>query len=186
MHKHPTDGVKGAKPRIPPAGGNGAPATKAQLAALSHAYLESRNRAQLAKAESAEIALLEKKGLLVARKTVALQCAFLLSAFRQSLLSSSVTIAREAAEGCNLEPGAAHTLARGLDARFRELLGALAALPARLMNPGWAEQIDADFLAQVEGSSEPRTPKEAKISAARAERRREKELAAQRARRASR
>ena len=152
MSRHPVDGVAGAKPRIP-AGGNGAAVTKAQLAALSHAYLESRNRAQLARAETSEIALLERKGLLVARKTVALQCAFLLSAFRQGLLSSSVAIARETAVRCGLEPSAEHALARGLDGRFRELLGELAGLPARLMDPAWASKIDSDLLEQVEGAS---------------------------------
>jgi hypothetical protein len=183
MHKHPIDGVVGAKPRIP-AGGNGGAATKAQLAALSHAYLEARNRAQLARAETSEIALEERKGLLVSRKMVALQCSFLLSAFRQQLLSSSVAIARETAVRCGLEPAAEHALARDLDERFRELLGELVSLPARLMNPAWASQIDGDLLEQVEGKDEPKTPREAAIRAARAERTRAKELAAQRARRA--
>ena len=56
MSRHPIDGVGGAKPRVP-TGGNGAPVTKEQLAALNHEYLRARNTAMAAKAEISALEL---------------------------------------------------------------------------------------------------------------------------------
>jgi hypothetical protein len=68
MSRHPVDGIAGSKPRVPGVKStekaNGE-VSKAELSALNREYLAARNRAQQAKAESAEIALDEKKGTLI-------------------------------------------------------------------------------------------------------------------------
>jgi hypothetical protein len=184
MHKHPTDGISGAKPRVPGAGGNGK-VSKEELGALNREYLAARNRSQLAKAADAEMSLQERQGTLVSRRMVALEASFLLTAFRQSLLGSPVTIARELVVAGAIEPGQAHALERALDGRFRKLLNELASLPARLADPNWCNQIEGDLLEQVNGaeSQEPRTPTEAKAQAAKAKVRAARKLGTQRARR---
>ena len=58
MSRHPVDGIKGSKPRVPGVKGaekgNGK-VSKVELSRLNREYLAARNRAQQAKAESAEI-----------------------------------------------------------------------------------------------------------------------------------
>lgn len=61
MHGHPTKGVEGAAPRLSSRPGP-------QIKELSEEYLQVRNRGQAAKAELAEIALLEKKGTLISKQ----------------------------------------------------------------------------------------------------------------------
>jgi hypothetical protein len=49
MHRHPTLGVKGSKPRLPGTRTNGKPASKTEVSRLSREYLEIRNRQMHAK-----------------------------------------------------------------------------------------------------------------------------------------
>lgn len=187
MHKHPIAGVTGAKPRVPGAGGNGKP-TKEELGALNREYLNSRNRSQAAKAESAEIALMERKGTLVPRRMVALQCAFLLSAFRQRVQSEPTQLARQLVLGGHLEETHQHGAQELIKGALCAMLHELANLPARLADPNWAAQIDDDLLVRVDGveAGEPRTPQEAKARAAKARGRAARKLETQRVRRAER
>ena len=53
MHRHPTQGVKGAKPRFPETDGQ---TSKSELQKLSREYLKIRNRQMHAKAFMAETA----------------------------------------------------------------------------------------------------------------------------------
>ena len=182
--KHPIYGAAGSKPRVP-GGGNGAPVTKEQLAALNHSYLEARNRAQLAKAQSAEMSLQERTGTLVQKRQVALECAFLLSAFRQSLLTAPAAMAREMAAAGVCAPGQEHALERGLFEKFSNLLRELANLPARLADPNWCTKIDSDLRAQVDGAKEgfAVAPNIATAKAAKAKAQHDKKITAQRHRR---
>jgi hypothetical protein len=173
MHKHPIDGVGGAKPRIP--AGNGAPVTKKQLAELNHSYLEARNRMQSAKASAAEMALQERNGTLVSRRLAKLEISFILNSFRQRVMSEPAQLARALVHAGLLEEAHRHAAQEVTRASLYAMLHDLAAIPNKLEG--------ADLRSQVDGT-EPRTPKEAAIRAARAERTRAKELAAQRARRA--
>lgn len=71
MQGHPVRGIKGAKAPKPENGKSRLSSRPGpRIAQLSEEYIELRNRAQLAKAEAAEIALLEKKGTLISRKLV--------------------------------------------------------------------------------------------------------------------
>ena len=138
MHKHPTNGIIGAKPRVPSAGGNGKP-TKEELSQLNHEYLAARNRAQLAKATALEKALQERTGTLVPRKMVALQCAFLLSAFRQRVMSEPGQLARQLVLGGLIEENHWHAAQETIKGSLLTMLAELANLPAKLANPNWCK-----------------------------------------------
>jgi hypothetical protein len=98
MHGHPIQGIKGAKAPKPETGKPRLSSRPGErIAELSEEYIELRNRAQLAKAEAAEIALLEKKGTLISRKLVGMQAAYLLTVFRQQVLLAPAAIARRLA-----------------------------------------------------------------------------------------
>ena len=93
MHRHPTQGVKGAKPRFPDTKTNGKPA-RAEVARLSREYLEIRNRQMRTKALTAEMQLAERRGELIAKSLVEKQAAYLLVALRQKILNLPQTYAR--------------------------------------------------------------------------------------------
>ena len=179
MHRPPTQGITGSKPRIP-AGGNGK-VTQAELGALNREYLNSRNRGQAAKAESAEILLAEKKGTLISKRQAGLEVSFLLSAFRQRVQSEPAQLARRLVAGGFIEEVHQHAAQEIIKASLLAMLVDLSELPRRLAAPNWCNQIDADLRVQVDGS-EPRTPTEAKTRAAKAKVRHDKKIASQRAR----
>jgi hypothetical protein len=187
MSRHPTDGIKGSKPRIPGAGGNGK-VSKAELSALNREYLSSRNRTQTAKAEAAEIALAEKKRILIPKKLAALQVSYLLSIFRQKVLAAPVAITRQLVTSGGIAPVHEHALGQALREHLCKLLVDLANLPAQLMDPNWVQKIDGDLLEQVNAaeSREARTPKEAHAQAAKAKIRREQKTETMRKLRAER
>ena len=91
MHRHPTQGVEGSKPRLPT---NGKPANKAEVQRLSREYLEIRNRQMHAKAFMAETSAAAARGELIAKDLVAAQAAYLLVAMRQKMLNLPSTYAR--------------------------------------------------------------------------------------------
>ena len=82
MHRHPTQGVKGAKPKFPDTKTNGNP-TRAEAAKLSAEYLEIRNRHMHAKAFMAETFAAARHGELIEKGLVEKQAAYLLVALRQ-------------------------------------------------------------------------------------------------------
>ena len=91
MHRHPTQGVKGAKPRFPETDGK---TSKSELQKLSRDYLEIRNRQMHAKAFMAETVAAERRGELIAKSLVEKQAAYLLVALRQKILNLPQTYAR--------------------------------------------------------------------------------------------
>jgi hypothetical protein len=80
MHGHPALGVKGAKPRLSSRPGPG-------IGKLSEEYLGIRNRQMSTKALTAEMQLAERRGELIEKKLVIAQGAFLMIAFRQTMLN---------------------------------------------------------------------------------------------------
>ena len=99
MHRHPTQGVKGSKPRLPT---NGKPVSKAEVQRLSREYLEIRNRQMHAKAFMAETTAAAARGKLIAKDLVAAQAAYLLVAMRQKILNPAVNLCSQDSwlEGC--------------------------------------------------------------------------------------
>ena len=81
MHKHPTDGVAGAKPRVP------GEVSQAELSALNHEYLEARNRQMASKAAVVEMALAERQGTLISKRMAKLEVSFILNSFRQRVMA---------------------------------------------------------------------------------------------------
>jgi hypothetical protein len=159
--------------------------SKAELSALNREYLAARNRAQQAKAESAEILLAEKKGTLISRKLAGFQLGYLLTAFRQRTLAAPVNIAGRLAALGLVDAAKEHSTAEAIKEDVYALLEDLADLPDQVTDPDWLQKIDGDLLEQVEGTPERgQTPVQAKGAAEQAKIRREKKNAAQRRRRA--
>ena len=91
MSRHPVDGVRGSKPRVPgvkSAAKADGKVSRAELSALNREYLAARNAQMAARAESAEILLAEKKGTLISLRLARLQLSYLLVVFRQRTLEA--------------------------------------------------------------------------------------------------
>jgi hypothetical protein len=85
MHRHPTQGIKGAKPRLPKT--NDKLPTKAEISRLSKEYLEVRNVQMRAKAFMAETNAAARRDELIEKRLVEQQAAYLLVAMRQKILN---------------------------------------------------------------------------------------------------
>lgn len=96
MHRHPTQGVKGAKPRFPDTKTNGKP-TRAEVAMLSREYLEIRDRQMHGKTLTAEMVLAQERDELIEKKLVERQAAYLLISLRQRILNVPLPIVRHKA-----------------------------------------------------------------------------------------
>ena len=68
MRRPPTQGVAGAKPRLPKAEQNGEPSSKQELAKLSEEYLRARNEQMRAKAAVAAMELQRRRGELISKR----------------------------------------------------------------------------------------------------------------------
>jgi hypothetical protein len=93
MHRPPTQGVEGSKPRIAAGAGGNGKVTKEELSQLNRAYLEARNRSQLAKAAAAEMSLAERQGTLISKRLAKLEVSFILNSFRQRVMAEPVQLA---------------------------------------------------------------------------------------------
>ena len=177
MPRHPIDGMKGSKPRLP--GNDGKPEGKALVAELSAQYLEARNSKLRAQAFMAEAQAKEKAGELISKRMAGLQVAFLLGNFRQKVMVAPTVMARRLVAQGLIEVKNEHQVARVLREDLCQMLSELANLPKEAMAAGddnWIAKIDGDLLEQVDGESPaPRiTPEQAKAQAAKAKIRREK------------
>src|SRR6476660_3527236 len=100
MARHPIDGIKGSKPRVPGVKStekDDGKVSRAELSRLNRQYLESRNRAQAAKAAAAEMEIAQRRGLLISKRLVGMQAGYLLTTFRQRCLLEPATIAHQLA-----------------------------------------------------------------------------------------
>jgi hypothetical protein len=87
MHRHPTKGIKGAKPRLPKT--NGKLRTKAEISRLSKEYLEVRNVQMRAKAFIAETNAAARCDELIEKRLVEQQAAYLPSRCVENLEHSA-------------------------------------------------------------------------------------------------
>jgi hypothetical protein len=174
MPRHPIDGVKGSKPRIEKDG----KVSKAELSRLNREYLHARNSQMRAKASLAEMEAAKRRGELISRNLVALQAAYLLTSFRQRVLSEpGVLISRLLRERL-LEEKHQHAAQELIKNDLYEMLNDLSQLPSQVVDQN---DIDEDLAAQVEGISEFRqTPSQAKAAAEKARVRREQKAATMR------
>ena len=114
MHRHPTQGVKGAKPRFPETDGK---TSKSELQKLSREYLKIRNR--------------------IEKRLVEKQAAYLLVALRQKILNVPATEARKILNIA--DPRQARAVLREM---MIGLLGELRDLPSKVTNPHWLDELE--------------------------------------------
>ena len=136
MHRHPTQGVKGAKPRFPDTKTNGKP-TRAEVARLSREYLEIRNRQMRAKAFMAETVAAERRSELIAKSLVETQAAYLLVALRQTILNLPQTYARRMV---GLKDAA--QAAKMLREMAISVLNEIKDLPSKVVDGNWLEKVE--------------------------------------------
>lgn len=134
MHRHPTQGVKGAKPRFPETDGK---TSKSELQKLSCEYLKIRNRQMHAKAFMAETAAAARRGELIEKSLVEKQAAYLLVALRQKILNVPATEARKILNIA--DPRQARAVLREM---MIGLLGELRDLPSKVTNPHWLDELE--------------------------------------------
>ena len=136
MHRHPTQGVKGAKPRFPDSKTNGK-TSEAEVQKLSREYLKIRNRQMYAKAFMAETAAAVRRGDLIEKSLVEKQAAYLLVALRQKILNIPATEARKILNIA--DPRQARAVLREM---MIGLLGELRDLPSKVTNPHWLDELE--------------------------------------------
>jgi hypothetical protein len=136
MHRHPTQGVKGAKPRFPDTKTNGKP-TRAEVARLSREYLEIRNRQIRAKAFMAETVAAERRSELIAKSLVETQAAYLMVALRQTILNLPQTYARRMV---GLKDAA--QAAKMLREMAISVLNEIKDLPSKVVDGNWLEKVE--------------------------------------------
>ena len=143
MHRPPTQGIPGAKPRLP---GNGASASKEALAKLSEQYLRSRNAQLASKVEMAEMELARRRGEPISRYDARLRLGFLLTGLRQRLMSLPYSLPRL------LVGKTEHEIGRIIDAEMRSALRDIATWPDKMARPGWSKEIDEDLRPAAEAA----------------------------------
>ena len=139
MHRYPTLGVKGSKPRLPGTRTNGKPASKTEVSRLSREYLEIRNRQMHAKALAAEMVLAQKRDELIEKKLVERQAAYLLISLRQRILNVPQTYCRKMV---GLKD--ARQASEVLREMAISLLGEIKDLPSKVVDRDWLTKIEDD------------------------------------------
>jgi hypothetical protein len=137
MHRHPTLGVKGSKPRLPSTRTNGKPASKTEISRLSREYLEIRNRQMHAKALTAEMVLAQNRDELIEKKLVERQAAYLLINLRQRILNLPQTYARRMV---GLKDAA--QASKMLRKMAISVLNEIKDLPSKVVDGNWLEKVE--------------------------------------------
>ena len=169
MHGHPTLGVKNTKPRL-----SSKPGPKSGK--LSEEYLEIRNAQMRTKNLTAEMQLAERRGELIEKKFVIAQSAFLMIAFRQTMMNLGTSWARRF-----LGLSDVREAKRLIDEMARSTLTELSGLPEKVTDPNWMNDVadDDERIRPVSGS-------QIRAGQARAKARRQNKTATEARRRASR
>ena len=189
MHRHPTQGIAGSKPRIPKSDAADDKAKKARISKLSEEYLRTRTEHQHIKLLAAQMELAARRGELIEKRLVELQAGYLLTCFRQRVLAEPAALARRLAAGGFLEEKHEHEAQEMVKGDLCAMLEELSELPSRISDPDWMEKIDADLRAEGEGESGHSgrvvtDPSQIRHKTEQSRRRLEKKAAAQRRRRA--
>ena len=131
MHRHPTQGIKAAKPRLP--GSNGE-TSKAEISRLSREYLEIRNTQLRAKAFLAEMAAAVRRGELIEERLVTAQAQYLFVAMRRKILNLPQTYSRRLV--------GYREIAQVLHEAAHSILNEIRDLPGKVADPRWLESLD--------------------------------------------
>jgi hypothetical protein len=139
--------------------------------AINREYLTTRNRQQLAKAQSAEMALEERRGELISKEIVVRQAAFIFVSLRQAVLNFPSRYAYRILDIADPRQ-AKEVLAQAA----HEFLSELAGFPERVIDPHWIESFEEN--GQEDKPLRPATGAEIKSEQAKARIRREKKAEA--------
>lgn len=149
MSKAPIQGVKGAK--IQPPKKQRRPTIAAlpaeEGAALTREYMEGRINGQRLQNEGRELEVGLKRGELVRRRDVELQCAYLATGLRQNFFALMNSLPRQ------LVGLSEHEMRLLLQEEGRKFLLGLSNWPGRIVNKDWIEEIDDDLLPPPESGN---------------------------------
>ena len=173
MPRHPTDGIKGSKPRISSVGGNGKP-TKAEISKLNEEYLIHRNSQMRCKAEMAQMQAAEKRAELIPKREVLLRGGWLLTGLRAQMLSFPHSLPRL------LVGKSEHEMLLIIKEKVHGLLTDLATWPRKFASSDWVDHIDEDLLPAGERRDRTAIGAEVKAEQERVKRRRAKKAATMR------
>jgi hypothetical protein len=138
MHRHPTQGIVGSKPRIPKSDAtDDSKAKKARISKLSEEYLRTRTEHQHVKLLTAQMELAARRGELISKKLAQTQLAYLLVCMRRQLLSLPGALAGQLAGLTDF-----HKIRMLLEGAVYGALNELADLPSKVTDPHWLEHID--------------------------------------------
>jgi hypothetical protein len=174
MHRPPTQGVEGSKPRLPNTEANGEPASKEEIQRLSREYLITRNRQMSAKAFMAETQAAKQRGELIDKKWAFDSLSYLLVCFRQRTLLAPRIIARRLVSLGLADDANEHAISRAIESDIHGLLTELSHLPEKVTNPDWFEELERENGGTTPSVERQQTPAEHKREQGRATRRREK------------
>ena len=175
MHRPPTQGVEGSKPKIAVAGGGNGKVTKEELSQLNRAYLEARNRSQLAKAAAAEMSLAERQGTLISKRLAKLEVSFILNSFRQRVMAEPVQLALRLVRAGFCAEVDQHSAQEIIRAALHGMLRELAEIPDKLAGVDLSEPVDGGGKSRFAES-----PTNARNLAAKSKVRRQKKTETQR------
>jgi hypothetical protein len=173
MPRHPTDGIKGSKPRVPGAEGNGK-TSKAEISQLNKEYLESRNRQMRVKAEIAEMQASERRGELIPKREVLLRSGWILTGLRAQMLSFPHSLPPL------LLGKTEHEMRMIIKEKVYELLTDLGDWPGKFASSDWFNRIDEDLLPADGRRRQTATGAEVAAQTERAKIRRQKKAATMR------
>ena len=136
MAKYAIEGVAGARPHVPKS--SKGPSLKEEAHALDMEYRVKRNLALDLANRDRQIKLAQKHGLLVPRRQVQLQSAYLFSELRQEILARHHSLPRRLA---GLSEHEMMVIIREEDdAMLREL----SQWGERIVDPGWLKRVEGD------------------------------------------
>jgi hypothetical protein len=174
MHRPPTQGIIGAKPRLPKTEANGLLASKEELARLSEEYLRTRNMQMASKAAIAEMELHRRRGELIDKKWAFASLSYILVCFRQRVLLAPAAIAQQLVTLGLVDSEKAHATSEAIRKDIHNLLTELANLPDKVTNPNWLAELERENVGATSSAERKQTPKQARDPQAKAVRLRER------------
>jgi hypothetical protein len=138
-------GVRGGSPRFKSA--------REELPELNRIYIEERNAKLALQRKGAEIDLALREGTLIPRRRAKVQLGFLLTGLRQRLMSFCYALPPR------LVNKSEHEIGQLIDSEMRLALKDVANWPAKMADPAWRPEADADLMPAEENGEAGITPK---------------------------
>ena len=149
--RQPITGLSGIKPRLAKPNGK---LSKEAAQQLDREYRIHRNKALQLRNQREGMLLAKSRNLLIEKKLVTLQAAYLLTAFRQRVMVEPSNLARRLVDGRFVEEQRRAEVQEMVQHDLYAMLKDLANLPSQIADPNWVEKIDGDLRAQVQDDDE--------------------------------